>query len=208
MERLVCVLTHLWGRSICEVTHLHHKVGTGENTDSFQNFMRRFSQTFFFRKTFIDIFEGIWNLYFNIFKPQCFLLFSYLILYISFISVSQESSGWTMCRRSQTVQDLQHQGPFNKKAFGLYLKKYAHILCKHCRAMANVCSWRNVQGITISDFQGVIWNFTDSLTCVCTAAAVLPLFALHDKAIMCLCMQSNCYSVAIKTVSLREFKIR
>lgn len=91
----------------------------------FQNFMRRFRRfrLFFFRKTFIEIFEGIWNLYFNIFKPQCFLLFPYLILYISFISVSQESSGWTMCRRSQTVQDLQHQGPFNKKAFGLYLKK-------------------------------------------------------------------------------------
>lgn len=117
MERLVCVLTHLWGRSICEVTHLHHKVSTGENADSFQNFMRRFSQTFFFRKTFIDIFEGIWNLYFNIFKcstvfptvllPNPIHLFYFCVPGIQWVDHVQEIPDST---RSATPRSFQQKG--------------------------------------------------------------------------------------------------
>lgn len=53
------------------------------------------------------------------------------------VSVSQEPGGRTVCRRCQTVQDLQHQGLF----FLLHCVKLT-FTCKYFRTMGGVCSER------------------------------------------------------------------
>lgn len=83
----------------------------------------------------------------------------------SLLSVSQEPRGWTVCRRSQTVQDLQHQGHLSVKTFTLHANTLEQWMTCALDA-ARVGVFR--AGVAAESFQGVIWNFTDILTRVLT----------------------------------------
>lgn len=80
--------------------------------------------------------------------------------------MSQEPGGRTVFRRSQTIQDLQHQGQSSSKLFTLNEKPTFD---------ANTVEQRllfALEGVCVCSgqvFQGVIWNFTDILTRVFAA---------------------------------------
>ncbi len=82
----------------------------------------------------------------------------------------QEPSGWTMCRRSQTIQDLQHQGQFSIKVFTLYEKPSFDANISEQWLMFALVGHIGVfrASVAAAGFQGVIWNFTDILTRVFT----------------------------------------
>lgn len=84
----------------------------------------------------------------------------------SLLSVSQEPRGWTVCRRSQTVQDLQHQGHLSVKTFTLHANTLEQWMT--CALDAARVGVQGRAGVAAESFQGVIWNFTDILTRVLT----------------------------------------
>lgn len=71
--------------------------------------------------------------------------------------MSQEPGGWTMCRRSQTIQDLQHQGHFSVNISTLYETNFR---CKRLRTMDDVC-FRSVfrAGVEAERFRGCDLEF-------------------------------------------------